>query len=163
MLNRKNKCSIIGLVLIILFVVMGLGLAKLKLDSFSKMILPSLSVKVGENTYYVDTKEEVLYKAGNNGKPNVRLTKDRIDKLGIILFDQKLYFINKDNMKFCSIDLDGNNIREIDECNIIISYQPIFKLGEHIYYYNSKNKLTRVDKTGKLEKIEAVANKFRRI
>jgi hypothetical protein len=156
MLNRNRKIIIILVGIIILL--FGIGFAKLKINSFSKMILPALEVSVGNVMYYID-KNSYLYKTSYNGNSQEKLLDYKIDRVGIIVFEGKLYFISKDNKKVCSMELNSHHLREIDKCNIIMPNQPIFKLGEHVYYYDNRNILTRIDCEGKHEKVDARAEK----
>lgn len=149
MFNKKNKTCIIILIIVLLI---GSGrFVVIKYNEFNKMILPAVSVKLGNEIYCVNISQNDLYRIRNNDK--AKLIMPNVDRIGIIIFKGKLYYINNEKNKICSSDLKGENIKEIDKCNIVMPNQPIFKLGDHIYYYNSKNSLSRVDKEGNPEKV----------
>lgn len=165
MLNKKNKCFII-VFLIIVLLCGGIGLAKSKIrnfNSFKEIVFPSLNIKQGKWIYYVNTKDGLLYKTYNNEKMKLkfklRLSNDKIDSVGVIIFGDKLFYINRLSKKFCSMNLEGKDKKEIGSCNIIMPYQPAFKLGNHVYYYDSKNILIRIDSSGRSEKLMNIGAK----
>lgn len=152
MLNKKHKIIILALILVL--VTVGIGFTKVKLDSYRRIVYPALNIKCGSDTYLVDKQDNQLYKVYNYGRSRVKLIKDKIEETGIILFKDRLYFINKNNNNICSTDLNGKNLKVIDKCNIIMPYQPIFKLGNHVYYYDSNNVLTRLNNNESPEQID---------
>ena len=159
MVNKKNKYYIL-LFLIVLILCGGIGFTKSKiksLNSFKEIVFPSLNIKYGKSIYYVNTEEGFLYKTYNNGKK--RLGKDRIDKVGIIIFEDKLFYVDRLSKKICSMSLEGKDKREIGDCNIIMPYQPAFKLGKHVYYYDCKNILIRINSLGICEKLSETDNR----
>jgi hypothetical protein len=149
MLIKRYRLWII--IVLIAFSLGGLGYIKLK--TYSQITYPAISVRISHNLYFISTSDGFLYNTNTDTKVSHRLVNDKIDCLGIIVFKNKLYYVNKISKRLCSIELNGKNIKAIDRCNIIMPFQPLFKLGVHIYYYNSENKLIRIDDRGFKEKI----------
>jgi hypothetical protein len=149
MLFRKYK-----LIIVIAFITFLLGgICFIKLTPYCRVIYPSLQTSVLHNMYFVNTTDCFLYKVSTETNVKFKLSKDKIDSIGIIILKDKLYYINKITKRLCSIELNGKNMEVIDTCNIIMPFQPLFKLGTHIYYYNLENELIRIDENGILEKM----------
>ena len=152
MLFKRYKLVII--VAVITFILGGICFIKIK--PYSEIVYPASRINVVKNLYFVNTADGFLYKTDLDTRVNCKLSKDKIDSIGIIIFKNKLYYINKISKKLCYIELNGENIKEVDTCNIIMPFQPLFRLGVHIYYYNHENELIRIDDNGIRENITNV-------
>jgi hypothetical protein len=142
------------IIIIIVFIIFLLGgICFIKLTPYCKIIYPTLRMSVLHNMYFVNTTDGFLYKESTDTNVKFKLSNDKIDSLGIINLNDRLYYINKTTKRLCSIELNGRNKEEIDTCNIIMPFQPLFRLGTHIYYYNFENELIRIDEKGTLEKM----------
>lgn len=147
-MKYKSKRNVIFLVLLI-FLFGGLGFTKSKFNDFKKVIVPSSVLKVGTDTFMID--DQCLYKITNSGKDKSRFLEKNVDSIGILLFENRLYYINKADRYLCSVNLKGEDLRVIDKCNILVPYQTFYKLGLHVYYYDTKDHLNRIDSMGNID------------
>lgn len=153
---RKKTYKRMILFSVILTIGVGIAYVVHRVNTYTSMVLPSDNIKCGTDTYYLDPKLAELFKVPGNGMGKFKLIKEKLNEAGIIIYNKKIYYVIKKSKKICSMDLDGKNERIIDECNIIMPYQPMFKLGVHIYYYNKENILTRIDNYGRSDRMGTI-------
>lgn len=152
MFNQKNKAILASIIILIIFSG-GLYFIRMKINNLNRIIYPKMNITSGNYTYFIDARDSLLYRSPCKKNNRIKLSDDKVDSIGIIVIRNKIFYINKISKKLCQIDNDGRNKSVIDECNIFMPYQPIFKLGKHLYYYDLENNLMRISADSGRERI----------
>lgn len=143
-MRKKHKnvicAGIVLIAIVILSVVVLFNRFKQVELPVSKIVYKSFCFELDRGTNSINRIDKL---SGNN-----KLLQVKVKPIGFIIFNRKIYFIGGENNILSSVDFDGNNLKLYQKCSIIMKENSLFVLGSHLYYYNIKNLLYRVDHAG---------------
>lgn len=170
--KKKVLPKIIGLIIILSVLIAGYFLYNSGLISFKKVGNSIGNIRnfgsmaqIGKWIFFVNEEEKCIYKVDKNGNNKEIILEDNGEIFGLNVYKNKLYFITMQekveleneidvvNNKICSMNLDGSDLKVINDNEFNNDTYEIYVVNNKIYYIGEDANIYRMSLEGENKEV----------
>jgi hypothetical protein len=147
-LNFRKTIIILIAIFITSFSVFFVKASSSEVISSNNFIFPKIYSTSNDSIFYASLYDNKLYRINLNNNERIEICSDSISDNGIIIWDQWIYYINRDDNSFYKIRDDGSCKTRLGEVELQAGNDPFFVWKNYIYYIDSTFILHKMNSNG---------------